>query len=405
MRTTVALLVSASVLATAAPALAQEKLGEPIAITDNLALDIIFDSRLRYETVSEDKALDTAEALTLRGRLGATLTSGGFQFLAEGEGTAVFFDEFNDTLPYNGTEPYSVVADPQNLELNRLQISYMKNGSGATVGRQRIILDNARFVGNVGWRQNEQTFDAVRAQAKLGPVKLDATYANSQRTIFGNSSPNEHFNGDLIFLNAGAKLGPVDLTGFSYTIDYDTRVAFSSQTFGGIARFSLPLPGVPLSATASYARQSEIGGAPVAYDADYFHGELGATVFGLKATVGYEELGSDDGVAAFQTPLATLHAFNGWADMFLVTPANGLVDYYAGIGRGLSIGGVGPLNFGVTYHEFDSDFGDIEYGNEWDAVIGTKFRGVGMLVKYASYQAESFGVDTEKLWLQLEYAF
>ena len=29
-----------------------------------------------------------------------------------------------------------------------------------------------------------------------------------------------------------------------------------------------------------------------------------------------------------QTPLATLHAFNGWADMFLTTPANGLQDLY-----------------------------------------------------------------------------
>lgn len=97
----------------------------------------------------------------------------------------------DDTIASDGIEPFPVIADPGSFDLNRLQIAYKKNGNGVTLGRQRVILDNARFVGNVGWRQNEQTFDAVRGQAAIGPVKLDATYAISQRTIFGSESPNQ----------------------------------------------------------------------------------------------------------------------------------------------------------------------------------------------------------------------
>src|SRR3546814_12023345 len=40
----------------------------------------------------------------------------------------------------------------------------------------------------------------------------------------------------------------------------------------------------------------------------------------------YEVLGSDAGVFAFQTPLATLHKFQGWADLFLTTPSAGVRD-------------------------------------------------------------------------------
>jgi len=53
----------------------------------------------------------------------------------------------------------------------------------------------------------------------------------------------------------------------------------------------------------------------------------GALLAGLTGLVGYEVL-EGNGAIGFATPLATLHAFNGWADMFLTTPANGLKDLY-----------------------------------------------------------------------------
>jgi hypothetical protein len=397
---------AAGVLATllAAPAFAND-IGAPLPIGDGVTLDPILAARLRYESVDQANLRNNAEAVTFRIRAGAELKAGDFSFLAEGEGTAALADHYNDTLPKNGVEPYPTVADPENLELNRLQVAYLHRGTGVTLGRQRIVLDNARFVGNVGWRQNEQTFDAVRGQAKIGPVSLDATYSSSQRTVFGVDSPNEHFDGDLVFLNGGVKLPVVEAKAFAYLLDYDTRLAFSSQTYGVLAKASIPLPGFKLSALASYAVQSDYGGNPVDYRADYWNAELGTEVLGFGLTAGYEELGSDHGIAAVQTPLATLHAFNGWADLFLTTPAKGLRDYYAGVGYKFTLPALPGLKADLTFHRFDSDFGHLDYGDEWDASLGFKLGPVALLAKYANYNANTFGTDTQKFWLQAEANF
>lgn len=394
-------------LAIATPATVEaQDFGAPIAVGEGLTLDPILAARLRYEMVDQANLPDGADALTVRTRVGAELKASGFSILAEAEGTLALADDYNDTLPGNGIEPFPVVADPENLELNRLQVSYLMDGSGVTVGRQRIVLDNARFVGNVGWRQNEQTFDAVRAQAKLGVVVLDATYSISQRTVFGVDSPNEHFDGDFVLFNGGVDLPVVDAKAFAYLLDYDSRLAFSSQTYGVLVTGELTIPALgKLTGLASYAAQSDYGANPVAYDADYLNAQLGLAVAGFTLTAGYEELGSDGGVAAFQTPLATLHAFNGWADLFLTTPAGGLRDYYAGVAKTFAVPFLPGLRAELAYHEFDSDFGGVEYGSEWNASLGVKLGPVALLAKYASYDADGFAVDTEKLWLQAEVGF
>jgi len=402
---TIRLALFASALAAATPAAAQDVL-PPVPLGNGVSLDPIVAARLRYEGVDQPTFPDQADALTLRVRAGAELKGGGFFALVEGEGTLALADDYNDTLPGNGTEPFPTVSDPETLELNRLQVGYLKNGTGATLGRQRIVLDNARFVGNVGWRQNEQTYDAVRGQAKFGPAVLDATYAISQRTVFGADSPNAHYDGDFVFLNGGVDLPVVDAKAFAYLLDYDTRLAFSSQTYGVYATAAIDIPALgKLNAQASYATQSDYGANPTAYDADYINLQAGIGLFDFTLTAGYEELGSDHGMAAFQTPLATLHAFNGWADLFLTTPNTGLRDYYATVGTTFGVPFLPGFKADVTYHEFDADFGGIAYGSEWDASLGFKLGPVALLAKYANYDASGFSVDTEKVWLQAEVSF
>lgn len=383
-----------------------QDVGAPMELTSGVTFDPILAARLRYETVDQDDIVDGADALTVRARVGAELKASNFSFLVEGEGVAALVDDYNDTLPGNGVEPFPTVPDPGNLELNRLQVAWMKGGTDVTVGRQRIQLDNQRFVGNVGWRQSEQTYDAVRGQTKIGPVGFDATYAIAQRTVFGAESPNEHYGGDFVFLNGGIDLPVVDVKAFAYLLDYDTRAAFSSQTYGLLASAAVEVPAIgKLNAQASYARQGDYGANLVAYHADYWNAQLGLGLRGFTLTAGYEELGSDNGVAAFQTPLATLHAFNGWADMFLTTPANGLRDTYAGIGRSIGLPFLRGLKADLVYHRFDSDFGGLDYGSEWDASLGFKLGRVDLLAKYANYNADGFGVDAHKAWLQAEVGF
>lgn len=403
--------VAAIFMASAAtPALAQNW-GGPSEIGDGVTIDPIIDARLRYETVDQDNPVKDADALTLRLRAGAELKAGEWSVLVEGEGTVAIANDYN-AFPFaaeHQNRPYSVVADPENIELNRAQIAWTKGANSITLGRQRINLDDQRWVGSVGWRQNEQTFDAVRGTAKFGPVTLDATYSIAQRTIFGiDAGGRQAYDGDLIFLGAGADLGPVKLKAFSYLLDFDDPLfaANSSQTYGVLATTTLPLgPKVKLDLKASYASQSDWKSPAKDYTADYIAAEAGLGVAGFKATAGYELLGSDNGFS-LQTPLATLHKFNGWADTFLTTPAAGLEDKYAGVAYAFPKGLLVPgLKAAVTYHDFDSDKGGFNYGSEWDASIGFKLGPAGILAKYANYDANSLGVDTEKFWLQAEVSF
>lgn len=387
----------------ASPALAG--VGDPIPLGGGATFDLQASARIRYETVDQASIANTADALTARLRLGGEIKYQIVSLLVEGEATGALADDYNDTLPGNGVEPFPVVADPENLELNRAQISIMKDGTGVTIGRQRLNLDNQRFVGAVGWRQNEQTFDAVRGQAKLGKVKLDATYAISQRTIFGVDSPNEHFDGDLVLLNAAYDGARVDASVFSYLLDYDTRAAFSTNTYGLLVQGNLPLGAVTLSGTASYATQSDTGANPVDYSVEYLMLEAGAATRGFSLGAGYELLASDGGAAAFQTPLATLHAFNGWADLFLTTPNAGLQDFYLKAGYTPPSPPVPGLSLAVAWHDYGADFGGADYGSEWNASLGARLGPVAVLVKYADYQADGFGADKSIVWVQAEYSF
>ena len=405
--------------------------------TPVLAQDIVFkpiiEARLRYETVDQDgpaplTSSRDADAVTVRLRAGGEISKGPFAFLAEGEGTLAIDEDYNSGV--NGKTLYPVVPDPENVELNRLQFQYRTKPLVVTVGRQRINLDDQRFVGSVAWRQNEQTFDAVRVEYMgVKNLKVDVTYAISARTIwgidggkFGTANRPTQIDGDNVFANVSYKTKFGTLTGIAYLVDEDEAVVAlrrnSSQTYG--ARFAGAMPlskKVKLSYLASYAHQSDYRGNPVDYSADYAAAELGLDVAAFKLTGGYELLGSDAGATgiaggfAFQTPFATLHKFNGWADKFLTTPGTGIQDYYAGVGYTVpKIGKAGPLVASFTYHHFSSDRLSIHYGDEYNAQVTLKInKHLNALVKYADYDRKGIAsftgdADTKKFWAQIDYA-
>jgi hypothetical protein len=407
MRNLVAILGGAALFL---PAAARATEADQTGATEALQIKPIVDARLRWESVDQG-ALD-ADAVTLRLRAGAEAKLGSFSLLAEGEGTVAPVNDYNAfPFPIDDRQrrpQYAVVADPQNVELNRLQVQYKSKAVTVTVGRQRINLDDQRWVGAVGWRQNEQTFEAARGEAKLGPVSLDLTYAIAQRTIFGeDAGPRTSFRGDFVLAGLGSKLGPVEGKLFSYLLDYDEDffLANSSQTYGGFVGGTFPVKTAKLSFRASYARQSDHGRNPFNYAADYWSFEGGATIVGFTLAGGWEQLGSDNG-HSLQTPMATLHKFNGWADLFLTTPPAGLEDAYVSLAKSFDgVKSLPGLNANLVFHQFDSAAGDAEYGTEWDASAGFKFGKVGLLVKYADYNAKGFGLDTRKLWLQAEWSF
>tara|TARA_R110001606_G_scaffold234729_2_gene382452 strand:- start:3216 stop:4469 length:1254 start_codon:yes stop_codon:yes gene_type:complete len=408
-KTKLGIYLSLSAAVAATPSFVYAATGDPVAIAEGLTLDPIFDARLAYEHVNQP--LTDADSLTWRTRAGLELASDiGLSFLVESEATLGIINDYNDTNIGNGVEAFSVVADPENIELNRIQLKFAKKDMGSlTVGRQRINIDDQRFVGSVGWRQNEQTFDAVSGSVSaLKPLTLEATYAISQRTIFGaDAGTREAFDGDFIFLGAAAKLGPLNLKGFAYLLDFDAGQPVSlssSATYGLRATAKLPVAeGFTLDLAGSYAVQKDYKANPADYSVDYIAGSVGTSFSGFGLKLGYESLGSDGAGNRFQTPLATLHKFNGWADVFLSTPPAGLEDKYVSLAKKINL--LGGFTASAAYHDFSSDSGSIDYGTEFDAAINFKINVISVGLKYANYNAESFAVDTEKFWLRLGYSF
>ena len=392
------------------------------AHADEIKFKPLLDTRMRYETVDQTGFANTADSVTVRVRLGGEVSYGPFAALVEGEGLFAPGDDYNSTT--NGKAAlFPVVADPENVELNRIQLQYKGIAKTVmTVGRQRINLDDQRFVGAVGWRQNEQTFDAVRVEySGIKNVKADIIYSWNVQTIFGIdggkyvAAQPRSIQGDNILGNLSYKTKYGTLTGFAYLVDQNETalLAKSSQTFG--ARFAGSHAfnkTTKLSYAASYARQSDYHRNPQNYTADYIAAELGLDAMGFKLTGGYEKLGAGNGVVAFSTPLATLHKFNGWADKFLNTPARGLRDYYAGIGYTIpKVGKMGPLTLAGFYHSYDSDAGKVHFGKEWNAQAMLKLnKQLSFTAKYADYLkrgATGLAGDatTRKVIVQMDYIF
>ena len=361
--------------------------------------DVGLDFRYRYELVDAENFDKDAHASTLRSRL--TWTSGAigaWMVGAEADYVAVVGSERYNSLS-NGRVEYPVVADPKGFDLNQVFVRYTQEDFAGTAGRQRINHGNQRFIGGVAWRQNEQTYDGLRLELD-GKVRLDYAYTNRVNRIFGpdDGVQPRKWNSNSHLFRADVELAKGhQLHAYGYLLDFRNGNGpnNSNATLGLEYRGKVG----PVSLAAALARQSDYGRNPVRYDATYYllEGKFAASDdFG--ATLGYEVLGSDDGEAGFATPLATLHIFQGWADIFLNTPADGVRDAYLGLN-----GKVGRLSLGAIYHWFGADRGGSNFGEELNLVAGYPLhKALNLQLKYANYQAKRFAQDTTKFWLTLQ---
>ena len=368
------------------------------------------DFRYRLETVDQEGRPRDATASTLRIKAGFETTEWeGLSAKLEAEGIVNIGEEkFNDTL--NGRTQFPVVADPEDVVLNQAYIRWRRDGVGdAKLGRQTVNLDNQRWIGSVGWRQNDQTMDA--ALLTVTPAKgFSATYGYSWRVqrIFGPDSPRGTFrNNDIHLIRASYKASVIGtVTGYGYLLDIPNAPGASSQTFGIRLSGKQDVGSAKLLYTAEYARQSDYGPNPANFGHDYLFLEPGVSIGPVTVKVGWERL-EGDGATALQTPLATLHKFNGWADKFLNTPPNGLRDLYGDV----VIKPKGPewlkgTTFRALYHDYKSTRGNIDYGQEWNFLIARSFgKHVSVSLKYADYDSDGFATDTQKFWFTTQLKF
>ncbi|MEG3088309.1 alginate export family protein [Sphingomonas sp. PB4P5] len=382
------------------------------AHAQTVTLAPVGEARLRYETVAQDGLADDAQAVTLRVRAGVQATSGPWSALAVAQGNLAIVDDFYNGLGGPASRPQ--VADPQNVALYLAHLQYRTPALAVTAGRQRITLDDERFVGNAAFRNNAQTYDAVRVEwSAVKDVKADVTYAWGVRTIWGIDgvgARQQAIGGSNVFANLSYRTPLGTATAFAYLVGQDELVVqgyrLSSQSYG--ARFAgvRSIGAAKLAYQANYARQSGYRRNPNEYAADYYLADISLDLGGPKLGAGYEVLGASQGTAltSFQTPLGAVFKFQGWADKFVTTPPDGVRDLYTRLGYGWkAIGPLQAVSLQAVYHRFASDRLLRHYGDEIDLLVSAKLGRTTATIRYADYAADHFATDTRKFWVQLDW--
>lgn len=363
------------------------------------AVDLNF--RFRTESVDTDSTKETALANTLKSRL--TFKSAdiaGLSVLIEGDNVFHINDDFNDKE--NGNTEYNLVLDQETTQLNQAYAQFVGFDSTIKAGNQRILLDNQRHVGGVAFRQDEATFDAVSISSNaIDNLTIFAAIANNRNTIT-NDNTEESIN----LLNVKYSIDQdVSASVFYYGIkdvgqpdsgtDFDTFGIRSSGAIEGI------------SFEAELATQNKTTAAGGDFDSLYYHINAGTKLGAVKATLGYEAFGSDNGETAFATPLGTNHKFLGWSDAFLTGGDNdGIQDFYA---SGVSM--ISGIKLVAQFHNFSTAENGDALGNELGFMMNKNFSNYSANLKVAQYLASDYAennlskADTTKIWFTASAKF
>lgn len=383
--------------------------------------------RPRYEMANVDKSTTTsAQSFTNRTHL--SLTAG--LFGVENLSATIGLQSVNNfgytnysspgSLNYDGDgKQYDIIADKQQAMLSEASLDYKIGKTALHAGRSQLNLDNQRFIGTVGWRQTERSYDTVyAANSDVENLDVLVAYVYGYAGVTGVTTTETN----SVLLHVKYKVADA----LSITA-YDYMLASISDTMG-IALTGKIDAGAKLTYRAEYAMQSdatmEYGSATtqtnVKADATYYNLDLGANISGFLAGVNYEVLSGTTGTdekTAFNPALGTNHKFNGWADVFYVAglPTSGLKD--ANVRIGYKTKGFGKLL--AVYHDFKADTttetNSDNLGSEIDFVYVNKIPGVNGLtglIKYASFSkgdtTNGFVAsqsDKQVAWAQLSYKF
>lgn len=371
--------------------------------------EVYLNFNARYEFVDQDNALEDASALTLLTRFGYKTGSwNNFSAHVEFEDSRILLgvDEFSVPPTGFNTGEYSVIADPETTELDQAYLQYANRDTGLTLrlGRQIVSYDSQRFVGAVPWRQDWQTFDGVHAEYRgIDKLTIKAGHLYKRNRIFARDQDLDSSD-NLIDVSYETPIGT--LGGYAYLLEVDNGTNNALDTYGIRLAGKRALGDNKLSYKVEYATQDAESGAND-FSADYLLAEAALAFAPVTIKLGMESLGTDDGQYGFATPLATLHKFNGWADLFLATPTAGLEDRYVAVS-----GKVQKFGYSVIYHDFVSDesvAGADDLGSEINLLvtrpIGDRYK---LGLKYANYSAGSDAfstIDTERAWMWLSAKF
>ncbi len=349
--------------------------------------------RIRYENVDQDNALKKAQGFTVRTRLGFTTaplmkTSAHIDI----NDVRTLIDDF---APEN--DIYSPISDPADTQLNQAYLYAQPNEAlSLKIGRQRLVINNGRFIGNSGWRQKEQTFDAVTALYEVDSLQLTMAYIKQVNGVTETFDAND---ADNIVANISYQMtDQAQFSAYHYGIDQTSAIETKIDTTG------LRITGqsgdqLQFLYAVDYASQKNHLKNNIA---EYKFLSLGFGYEAIELLANYEVLGTDDGLYGFQTPLASKHGFNGWADVWSETPNQGLEDLSVQLSTQVWL-----TTWILAVHDYSSNQSGDDFGSEINLSAIKSFKDRYILgFKYATYNsANNIRVDTEKVWFWGEIKF
>lgn len=362
------------------------------------------DSRLRWEQVDESAAAANADAFTVRARLGYTTSKwnrldAGIEY----SGTAAAAAEEYDSRR-NGRTRYSTIADPTASSLHQAWLRWLAPYAfTAKLGRQRLEFDQGRYLGSDDFRQQAQSFDGVTlANDYLPDTVVEVSWLTQANTVLATRLPLQAY-----VLRSRYEGYPLaNLLAYGYWLNFgpDSAALRDTRTLGLRLSGSGEAAGLQLSYALEAAQQAHFANSPQGINARYGLAQISAwlpklgPVTAPALTLAVEVLGGD-GRYGFSTPLASLHQFQGAANLFTTTPADGVRDYQAALS-----GSFGATTLQLQGHRFDADHDTRHYGDELDVRVERAIWGKRMKLgaQYAGYRAAGFGNDTRKTWLWLE---
>ncbi len=376
--------------------------------------------RPRFEYVDVDNSTkDAANALTVRTaatvKLKSLFGTKGLNGIIEAVNVGAIIDKYAPQKPQ-----YETVADPPNTRFSQFALTYTTGNTTFIAGRVYVIIDDHRFIGNVAWRQMYQSFGVLAAAGKTGNFNYLVAGIYERKGIKDALNADWRLNKMPIVLDFNYKFSPeLRLKAFGYLV---TDV---HNTYGLKASGKIDLGGAKISYLGEYAKQTD----PYAkdnltskpdIDTSYYRLAIGGGSGGFFGKLMYTHFGdANDKDKGFSTPLATLHKWDGWADVLLAGAANGFdfgmneIAVYLGYKKP----DIGKFMFVYLRFKSDKDPGAIskDIGKEYDLLYAKKLsKHLSFLAKAAFYKADDGYYtggslkgtnDVTKYWLQLNYIY
>jgi len=376
--------------------------------------------RPRYEYVDEkNNNLKSANALTTRISIGLNL-----KYLFHIKNLETYLETTGVFATINNYSPentkYELVPDPVNTRFTQIYIKYKLNKTNFFIGRKFVIIDDHRFIGNVGWRQMPQSFGVIAIS--------DNTVENLNFLIAGiyerkgiTNSLNTYweFGKWPLILDVNYKVSNLlKIKVFSYLIT-DIHNTYGIK-LSGKYKFNY----LNANYIFEYTKQTDpykIDNLKIKPDIDTNYYRFGLNtniqkwIIGLEYTHFGDKNGKDKG---FSTPLATLHAFDGWSDTLLQGGANGF-DY--GLNEYKLTIGYKNVKYGkflvsyLIFKSYKSQPTGRNIGTEIDLLYTKNLtKRLSLLLKSAFYDGNNGYFtggslkgqnDVNKFWAQLDFKY